>query len=211
MHALANNKAFLLLGFFVWLLSTTSVFATEVKQAQTSLRGDYYVLSADIDYQLSDTAKEALQNGVPLFWVLRIKVLQQRDYLWAKTVVDMSIRYRLQYHALLNMYRVVIVQPTQANNNGQSVKNNEQGGDSYNFSTLSAALDLMATLRNIPILEQSAIQPEKDYVIQIKAKFDRDALPLPLRSIAYTNSQWYLSSNWTTWPLRPVPNTQGKP
>ena len=206
MRDLANNKAFLVLGFFMWLVSTSAI-ATEVKQAQLSLQGNRYVLSADIDYQLSDKAKEALENGVPLFWALRIKVLQQRQALWAKTVVDMTIRYRIQYHALLNMYRVMIIQPTLANSDTHS----EQDSNSYNFSTLSAALDLMATVRNIPIISAAEIKPDKHYFMQIKANFDRDALPLPLQPIAYTNPQWYLSSDWTTWDLLPVPNTQGKP
>jgi hypothetical protein len=206
MRDLAKNKAFLLLGVFMWLVSTSAV-ATEVKQAQLSLQGNHYVLSADIDYQLSDKAKEALENGVPLFWGLRIKVLQQRQTLWAKTVVDRTIRYRIQYHALLNMYRVMIIQPTLANSEAHS----EHDSNSYNFSTLSAALDLMATVRNIAIIDVSAIKPDKHYFMQIKANFDRDALPLPLQPIAYTNPQWYLSSDWTTWSLLPVANTQGKP
>jgi hypothetical protein len=89
------------------------------------------------------------------------------------------------------MYRVVIVHP-------ESMK-----GDSYNFSTLSAALDLMASLRNFPVIDKSAIAAETSYYyIEIKADFERDALPLPLRPIAYTNTQWYLSSDWTVWPLK---------
>jgi len=203
MHALASNKAFLLIGWLVWLLSAPA-YATEIKQAQISLRGDRYVLSADIDYQLSETAKEALQNGVPLFWSVHVKVAQQRTILWAKTLLDTSIRYRLQYHALLNMYRVVIAQP------GSQITT-EKSGDSHNFSTLSAALDSMANLRNLPLLDKSDIKPEKQYFVQIKAQFERDALPLPLRPIAYTNPQWYLSSDWTVWSLLSVPNTQGKP
>jgi hypothetical protein len=205
MRVLANNKAFLLIGLCVWLFSTP-VFATEITQAQTSLRGDSYVLSADIDYQLSDTAKEALQHGVPLFWSLHIKVMQQRDIIWNKTVAETVIRYRLQYHALLNMYRVVIIDPA-----ADIYTHREQNGDSYNFSTLSAALDLMATLHNVPIIKQADIAPEHHYFIQIKANFERDALPLPLRPIAYTNPQWYLSSNWTTWDLLPALSTQSKP
>jgi hypothetical protein len=189
---------FFLVVFCLW---ANTVYATEVQQAEISIRGTQYVLSADIDYQLSDTAKEALQSGVPLFWTVRIKLVQQRAVLWAKTLMDTSIRYRLQYHALLNMYRVVIVQ----------ADSTEQSGDTHNFSTLSGALDSMANLHNLPLIDISAIQSDKQYFVHIKAQFERDVLPLPLRPIAYTDPQWYLSSDWTVWPLFPVPNTQGKP
>jgi len=165
-------------------------WATEVKQVHISLQDTQYVLTTQIDYQLTDKAKEALENGVPLYWTLHIKLVQQRDLFWDKTLVETAINYHLQYHALLNMYRVVIVHP-------DSMK-----GDSYNFSTLSAALDLMSNLRNLPVIDKSVIAAEKSYYFAIKADFERDALPLPLRPIAYTNTQWYLSSDWTVWPLK---------
>jgi Domain of unknown function (DUF4390) len=161
-------------------------FAAKVKQAEITLQGNSYALSADIVYQLSDKAMEALQNGVPLFWDLQVKMLQHRDVFWDKTLVDTSIRYRIQYHALLNMYRV----------------RNEGNGEVYNFSTLSAALDLMSAVRNFRVIEKAELAPEKQYLCAVKVSFDREALPLPLRPIAYIDPQWYLSSDWTLWPLK---------
>ncbi|MEI6066383.1 MAG: DUF4390 domain-containing protein [Methylococcaceae bacterium] len=161
-------------------------FAAEVTQAEITSLGDQYVVSADIGYQLGKKAKDALQNGVPLFWDLQIKLLQHRDRLWDKTLVDTAIRYRLQYHALLNMYRV----------------RNEGDGEVYNFSTLAAALELMSAVRDFRLIEKAQLDPQKQYVCAVKVSFDRDALPLPLRPIAYIDPQWYLSSDWTLWPLK---------
>jgi hypothetical protein len=157
----------------------------EVKNVDIALQGNNYVLSADISYRLSARAKEALQNGVSLFWDIHIKTLQHRDFFWDRTLINAGIRYRIQYHALLNMYRV----------------KNEGSGELYNFSTLSAALDSMSTIRNFNVMNKASYAPEKSYAIGIKVTLDRDALPLPLRPIAYTNPQWYLSSDWTLWPL----------
>ena len=167
------------------VLSSDKGFGVEVKDAGMTLQGDSYVLSADIDYRLSARAKEALQNGVPLFWDIQIKTLQHRDYFWDNTLINTGIRYRIQYHALLNMYRI-------KNENSQAL---------YNFSTLSAALDLISTIRNFRVLDKALYVPGKRYIVGIKVTLDRDALPLPLRPIAYTNPQWYLSSAWTLWPL----------
>ena len=161
-------------------------FAAQVKQAEITLQGDSYVLSADIVYQLSDKAMEALQNGVPLFWNIHVKIQQHRDVLWDKTLIDTAIRYRIQYHALLNMYRV----------------RNEGNGEVYNFSTLSAALDLMSAVRSFYVIEKAELALEKQYLCAVKVSLDREALPLPLRPIAYIDPQWYLSSDWTLWPLK---------
>ena len=172
-----------------WLLPFSGYaddFAAEITQAEITSQDEYYVVSADISYQLSKKAKDALQNGVPLFWDLQIKLLQQRDSLWDKTLVDTAIRYRLQYHALLNMYRV----------------RNEGDGEVYNFSTLSAALELMSALRDFRLIEKAQLDPQKRYACAVKVSFDRDVLPLPLRPIAYIDPQWYLSSDWTLCPLK---------
>jgi len=200
MRVSASNKSFLchalMCCFLAWLppalshadspvLNSVERFGVEVKNAEVTLQDDNYMLSADIDYQLSTRAKDALQNGVPLYWDIHIKTLQHRDYFWDSTLTNTSLRYRIQYHALLNMYRV----------------RNESSREMYNFSTLSAALDLMATIRDFRVMAKSSYVSGKRYAVGIKVTLDRDALPLPLRPVAYANPQWYLSSDWTLWPL----------
>jgi hypothetical protein len=178
-----------LCGILLWLLPFSSYsgeYSAEVKQVEITLQGDSYMLSAVIVYELSENAKEALQNGVPLFWDIHIKILQHRDFLWDRVLVDTVIRYRIQYHALLNMYRV----------------RNEVKGEVYNFSTLSAALDLMSTVSNFRLMKKVELASDKRYLCAMRVNFDREALPLPLRPMAYIDPQWYLSSDWTLWPLK---------
>lgn len=167
-------------------LSTVEAFGVDVKNVQINSQGDSYVLSAAIIYHLSASAMEALENGVPLFWDVQIRTLQQRDYLWDKVLVNNSIRYRIQYHALLNMYRV---------------RKEGRSGELYNFSTLPGALDAMSAIRDFPVMNQALYRQGKRYAVSIKVTLDRGALPLPLRPMAYVNPQWYVSSNWTLWPL----------
>ena len=158
----------------------------EAGSADFSLHDDDYVLSAKIGYRLTGTARDALQKGIPLFWDVLIKVVQQRTWLWDRTLVDYKIRYRIQYQALLNRYRVT----------------NITTGESDSFATLSAALARMAAIHNLKLLDRSALLPEQHYQIGIKIKFDREALPLPLRPGSYVNPQWYLSSDWYLWPVQ---------
>jgi Domain of unknown function (DUF4390) len=165
------------------LPSIANPFAAEIKHADVVLQNDWYVVSADITYSLSDNAKEALQNGIPLFWAIKIKVQKQYGW-WHKTIVKKVIRYRLQYHALLNMYRV----------------HDENTAEVANFSTLSAALDLMATVRNVPLIDKKQLS-DAHYRIALRVIFDDNALPLPLRPVALVNPQWYLSSDWLLWTL----------
>jgi hypothetical protein len=165
-----------------------SVYPAEVKvkNAEITVLGDDYVVSADIGFQLGEKAMEALNNGVSLFWTYQFKVKEKRDYVWDKTLSEKNFRYRIQYHALLKMYRV----------------RNESNGSVDNFSTLQAALDLLSTLRAYRLIEKREITDKKQYVVEVKIIFERDALPLPLRPMAYLNPEWYLSSDWFVCPLK---------
>ncbi|MGZ8195427.1 MAG: DUF4390 domain-containing protein [Methylosarcina sp.] len=188
MHVLKNGKLLLFLGIWGWL-STVSASANPrsvtVNSAEMHPQGSTYLLSAEIGYRLSAKAIEALRNGISLFWDIRIRIQHQRKYLWNTTIAEKELRYRIQYHALLNMYRV----------------RNENSGEVYNFSTLPAALDLMSSIRDIPIVSRAKLDPKNRYIAKLKVSFDRESLPLPLRPIAYLNPQWYLSSDWYVWSL----------
>jgi len=177
-----------LLCFFClwWPISVSAdEFGVVVKSAEMKLQGDNYVLAAEVDYQLSMRAKEALENGIPLYWIVQVKVLQHRDMLWNKTLVEGSIRYKIQYHALLNMYRI----------------KNEYTSEVTNFSTLAAALDSMSKVRNFSVIDKAALAPDQHYFAAVQVKLDRDSLPLPLRPTAYVSPQWFLSSAWYVWSL----------
>lgn len=160
-------------------------FSAGVRSVDLTAPNQHYLLSAELDYRLSNAANQALQNGVPLYWQVHIKLEQHRDYIWNKILVDFKLHYRIQYHALLNVYRVTL----------------EDSGDISNFSTLTAALNKMSVIRNLPLIATNQIAPDQQYSVAIKLIFDRDALPLPLRPVAYANPEWFLSSDWSLWPL----------
>lgn len=157
----------------------------QIKDVEVRLVDDNYVLLAGIDYQLGFKVHEALQSGVPLFWNISIKVWQHHRFFWDQTIIDKTVRYRIQYHALLNMYRI----------------RNEQDGKMENFSTLVSALDAMSLSYGLNLIDQSELQKEERYFVGLKVFLDRDALPLPLRPMAYINPQWYSTSDWKIWPL----------
>ncbi len=145
--------------------------------------GGGLTVSADIRYGLSQAASEALNNGVPLFWEVSIKVLRPRPWLWDQVLSVTLLRYRLEYHALLNVYRVTL----------------EHQGQAYNVPSLAAALAVMSSLRGLQVLDKKALASEQHLVVKAQVVFDRSSLPMPLRPFAYFNREWDLSSEWTVW------------
>jgi len=144
-------------------------------------------LNTDINYHLSPTAKHALQNSISLAWTLYVKIIRRRPWIWDETIADLSFRYKIRYHALLNKYLV----------------QQENGAAYYSFSTLTAALYKLGTVRGLKIIEQGRLTPRPaEYRVAIKIDFNKETLPLPLRPFSYFDSEWYLSSNWLTWPVQ---------
>ncbi len=165
--------------------SSAADYGIEVERAEVVKRQQNYVLNADINYRFSPKALDALQNGVPLTVTVRVKLYRYRKYVWNKTIVSRRIRFRLSYHALPRRFRVV----------------SESLGQQQNFAELGNALVAMGQIRDVPLLSAAEISAEDSYIAQMKVSLDIEALPLPLRSVAYVIPQWYISSGWYKWRL----------
>jgi Domain of unknown function (DUF4390) len=143
------------------------------------------VLNADVEYRFSPRAAEALKHGVPLTLVVKVRLNQYRRFVWNKTVFSNDLVYRLSYHALRKRYRIF----------------DENRGVHRYFANLEPALEAMGQIRDLPVLNPADFEPNSKYSAEIKVFLDIEALPLPLRSIAFLIPQWYISSGWYTWSL----------
>jgi hypothetical protein len=188
MRGSENAKAFLLLlAAWLWLPpSHAGQSGIVVEKAQLLKNGQGYVLDADIAYRLPPKVIKTVQNGIPLVWVLRVQVYRQRDYFWDERCADVSRRYLVRYHALMNVYQV----------------KDETRGEANYFSTLPAALEAIGTLRDMPLPELHVLSNNDRYRARLKMQLDREALPLPLRPLSYIRSDWYLSSDWYSWSVQ---------
>lgn len=175
---------FTMLMFFSACLWATD-FSTHIKDIKIDLVEQSYKLNADIDYQLSPVAREALQKGIALTWEILIKV-EEKGLFWNKTLRTLDEKYQIQNHALLNLY---------------SIKRLSTGERSL-FSSLAGALNFISKIRNKNVIDKQLIQAGKPYHLAIKVEFKRELLPVPLRPFSYFDSQWALSSQWILWPFQ---------
>lgn len=177
----------------VWLgllmLLPLQVHASDffITGVHTRLQDNVYLLDAYIDYRFSDEALEALENGVPLTFQLTIEIQRKRKWWLDADVADLQQRYRLQYHALSHQYLL----------------QNLNSGAFYAFHSLNAARDAMGTLRDFPLLDRQLVEPNERYEVLLHAELDIEALPSPLRPLAYITPAWRLNSDWYTWSLTP--------
>jgi hypothetical protein len=162
-------------------------FGFRIRLAETQLEEGVYRLRARIDYELSDTAVQALRNGVPLTFLVEIGIYRQRSYLWDDRVATVRQRYRLEYHALSERHIVT----------------NLNTGAGRVHQSLEDALSAIGRIEDFPLLDGGLLRGGARYLGEIRASLDLEALPMPLRALAYLNPQWRLASKSYAWPLQP--------
>lgn len=154
-----------------------------VKRAELVSAGESYLLNADVDYRFSDAAIEALEHGVPLTLVARFKIKRQRDYWLDETILSETRRFHIRYHPLAKSFQLL----------------HENSGIPQSFAGLSALLGAMGEIRGWRIIPASPLEPDNCYLASLSVKLDIEALPLPLRPLAYVSPDWYLGSPKFQW------------
>lgn len=160
--------------------------AFTIRSVETRLRDQVYTVSARIDFNFSAPALEALQNGVPLLVLIDLEVEQQRKWWLNKNIAELQQGYLLLYHALTEKYII----------------NNLNSGAQENYDTLDGAISALGTIEDLPILDAKLASNKGRYIVSMHAYLDLEALPAPMRPLAYISSKWRLESEWYEWPLQ---------
>lgn len=158
-----------------------------VERVETRIEDGVVVMDARIDYEFSELALEALDNGVPLTLEVHIQVRRAGAWVWEESLLDRRLRYVIRFKPLSERYLVTRLPST--------------GGRSY--VTRDAAIAALGEIEGMELIALDRLEPGEDYQVQLQAFLDIEELPLPLRPIAYLRPAWKLSSGWTKWPLRP--------
>lgn len=190
-HRRSNRAQLFALLLMLMLITTLTSAGTDgefrIRSGAISLREGVYYLDADVEYQLSQVAQEALDNGVPLYVELEINVIQPHwwSWWWDDVVAELTQRYRLQYHALSQRYVLTAI----------------NSGESRSFRRPRAMLAELGKIQGLPVIDAELLQPAQQYLVRAQARLDLDALPRPLRTIVYLSPEWHLVSDWHQWQI----------
>ena len=166
------------------LASADSIFVQSVDL--TPRAGEYY-LSASFNIGLTPTVKEALNRGVPLYFLVEFELIYPRWYtlyFWNKRIVDMQQNYRLSYNALTRQYSL------------------SYGVLNQTFDTLESALSVLGALNDQPVFDESVLEDDLVYEAQLRMHLDTSRLPKPFQIDALASDSWEVSSSWFRWTLK---------
>jgi len=161
--------------------------AIEVGSAriETAASGDGWVLAADFSIPLPEPLEEAVNRGVPLYFVVEFELARPRWYWWDEKTAQASQTYRLAYHALTRQYRVTV------------------NGFQQTFGTLAEALSAMSRLRGWRVLDTGQVNGGAAYEAGVRMRLDVSMLPKPFQVTAITNRDWNLQAEWKRFKFNP--------
>ena len=157
----------------------------EVRSAASRLSEGVHLVTARIDYRLSDDALAALESGVTLTIQVQIEVIRRRNFRPDGVVATLKQDYELSYQPLSERFLV----------------RNLNSGDQASFATLFSALNTMGRIVELPVIDDALLDPDGRYDIRLRAVLDQNTLPGPLRLIAFWSEGFRLESDWYTWQL----------
>ncbi len=193
MRALAVNMGrmpLLMLVLLALLLLPPAAAAEDgqIRLVNGELRtaGTFLSLDSRFDIMLSAAAEDALTSGVPLTLEVTARVYRPRWWWWWDAeLVERTVRVTVLYHALSRRY----------------VVHNDLDNERRTFFRRDMAMAAWGTVVGMRLLQLHRLDGEGDYRVEARARLDLDALPHPLRTVAYVSPEWRLVSDWYTWPV----------
>jgi hypothetical protein len=156
----------------------------EVRSAYVDIDKGVFLLHSRVEYPVSPAIRDALKDGVTLTFDLEVRIERDRRLWFDASIVDLTLRRELTYHAVTDRY---VVRDTRS-------------ADQQTFATLEEALAFLGKVDAWPIL----VEPQLDggsYTISVRAGVRRGHLPASLRAMLFWTDDWIRVSEWYTWSL----------
>ncbi len=149
-----------------------------VKAAELRAIDGEVVLNAEFDFVLNPTLEDALQNGIPLYFVLDIELSRARWWWLDEKVVQTALTYRVSYNALTRQYRVA------------------SGLLSQNYGSLDEVQRYIGRITSRPVIRLDALTSGARYDAAVRLRLDVNQLPKPFQVNALASREWTLASEW---------------
>lgn len=175
-----------LLAAFAWLAPAAArADAIEVRSAELIAEEDGYYLNAEFDFTLNPTLDEALQKGVPLYFVQEFELVRPRWYWLDEKVASVTTQYRVSYNALTRQYRA------------------QSGLLGQTFDTVEELERFLSRITAREVARRDRLVKGVKYEAFVRLRLDVNQLPKPFQVSALASREWTLQSEWHRWSYTP--------
>lgn len=175
--------------FFGWILaliiglgSVAPAWANDITVMSASLSSRIaqpsgLYLDVNVEFDLPRSVQDALNRGIPLYFVTDFSIQSERWYWVNKPIVEASLMTRLSYSPLTRQYRL------------------SRGGLSQSFDSLSETLAILKSLHGWRVSDNPIIENPGNCVAEVRIRLDTEQLPLPMQ-VTIGENDWDLRSDW---------------
>jgi hypothetical protein len=156
-------------------------------EVQPKLTGNTLEFSGQLELVLTPKVEEALAKGIPLEILLEVRLYRERPWWWNEKLGDWKLKREIRYHALSGQYLVTLSQAK------------TEIPESH--TSLTEALRALGSLNEMRFVLEAPPDAADVHVARLRASLDIEALPAPLRPVAYTSLAWHLNSGWGRWKV----------
>lgn len=158
----------------------------EVTQMKLERTEEGVLLSANVAFELPAVVDEALQKGIPMFFVADATLLRDRWYWYDKPVASAQRHMRLSYQPLTRRWRLLV---------SHAVIGNSAQALGQTFDTREEALAAVQRVANWRIAAASDVDPDARYNVDFRFRLDISQLPRPFQIGLVGQADWAISAS----------------
>lgn len=165
--------------------SWASADGIEVRTARIAPTEEGWQLEAQFDIQFSPRLEEAVNRGVPLYFIVEFELARPRWYWFDEKPVQLSQTYKVTYTPLLRQYRLTV-------------------GNAYqNFTQFDEVTRVLSRVRGWHVADRESLNKDVMYQAAVRMRLDTAQLPKPFQVNAIASRDWTLASDWHRWTITP--------
>ncbi len=159
--------------------------ATEIAALRAERSAEGVFLSAQLRFDLPPAVDEALQKGIPLFFVADAVLLRERWYWADQEVAGASRHMRLSYQPLTRRWRVVV---------GNSPIGQTGLALGQTFESRDEALAVIQRISGWRIADPGEVENDQRYTLNLRFRLDTSQLPRPFQIGVVGQAEWNLTA-----------------
>ena len=169
---------------------TPNVPGVEVTELRLEKSEGALLLQSSLRLDLSAVVEDALQKGMPLYFVTEAEITRDRWYWYDKKISTVARHYRLAYQPLTRMWRLnVSREPIGSVGVASSL--------SQSFQTLPEALSAIRRTVNWKLADLTELDGDNKFTLIFKFRLDVSQLARPFQMTAGSNAEWNLATQKT--------------
>jgi uncharacterized protein DUF4390 len=173
------------LAFAFAVPSVASAEGITVRNAVVEQGEEGWQVNAEFDVQLGPRLEEAVNRGVPLYFVVEFEMARPRWYWFDEKPIVAQQTYKITYTPLLRQYRLSV------------------GSVYQNFTRFDEVTRVLSRLRGWHVADKGAFKKDQVYQASLRMRLDTAQLPKPFQLNAIASRDWTLASDWHRWSITP--------